>query len=254
LERRSFFLYGSWGVLLIALGTTIQAEALASIPKEHSDLRSAPQQAVKSLRPLSTEEIEVLQSIEDLRARLAMRPDDPGLRGWRAWLYYLGMDYDSAIADMWFVLRDDPELLEARTFLAQVYLEKADVLYLKEEGSQRVWQLNELAIGELERVLAKTPGDQEATQLLAEAYNNKAYFLYLRRQDLPLALDLIDRAISLHAAQTFYLGTKAEVLYALGRSREALPHIRRALKDYPNEPELLKDLEMIRSSLSAQLR
>ena len=207
---------------------------------------------MKSLRPLSTQEIEVLQTIEDLRAQLAMRPDDPGLRGWRAWLYYLGMDYDSAIADMWFVLRDDPELLEARTFLAQVYLEKADVLYLKEQGSQRVWQLNELAIGELERVLAKTPGDQEATQLLAEAYNDKAYFLYLRRADLPLALSLVNRAIDLHETQTFYLGTKAEVLYALGRSREALPHIQRALKDYPNEPELLKDLEMIKSTLSAK--
>ena len=245
---------GNWSVLLVALGTAVQTEALASVPKEHGGSRITLQQAVKSLRPLSTEEIEVLQTIEDLRARLTVRPDDPGLRGWRAWLYYLGMDYDSAIADMWFVLRDAPDLLEARTFLGKVYLEKAEVLYLKEQGSPRVWQLNELAIAELERVRTTAPDDEEASHLLAQAFNDKAYFLYLRRQDLPLALDLINKAIGLHAAETFYLGTKAEVLYALGRSREALPHIRRALKDYPDEPELLKDLEMIKSFLSAKSR
>ncbi len=236
----------------MAFGIAVQAETCASVPKQDDSLRLTARQAMKSLRPLSTEEMEVLQTLEDLRAQLAMRPDDPGLRGWRAWYYYLGMDYDSAIADIWFVLRDDPNLLEARTFLAQVYLEKADVLYLKRQDSSMVWQLNELAIGELKHVLAKIPDDQEATRLLAEAYNDKAYFLYLRRQDLSFALDLIDKAIALHSTQTFYLGTKAEVLYALGRPKDALPHILRALKDYPNEPELLNDLKLIKSSLSIE--
>ena len=236
----------------MALGVASQAGALASIHEERGGPRITPEQAMKSLRPLSTEEIEMLQTIEHLRAQLAMRPDAPGLRGRRAWLYYLGKEYDSAIADLWFVLRDAPELLGAHAFLAQVYLEKVDVLYFKEQDIPKAWDFNELAIAELERVLATKPDDQEAAQSLAEAYNAKAYFLYLRRQDLPLALDLINKAIGLQAAETFYLGTKAEILYALGRPKEALSHIRRALKDYPNEPELLKDLEMIQSSLSGK--
>jgi len=245
---------GIWGLLMMTLGLTSYATASATVQDVHDNSRKLLRSAVKDLRTLSTEEIEVLETIEHLRAKLAKRPNHPGLRGWRAWLYYLGMEYDSAIADMWFVLRDNPELWEARTFLGQVYLEKADGLYFKEQDTSRAWQFNELAITELERVLAKVPNDQEATRLLAEAYNDKAYFLYLRRQDLPLALTLVNKAITLHKEQTFYLGTKAEVLYALGRPKEALPHIRRALKDYPNEPELLKDLEMIKSSLSAKSR
>ena len=112
---------GNVGVLLMALGIATQAEALASIPKERDDSRITPQQAVKSLRPLSTEEIEVLQTLEDLRARLAVRPDDPGLRGWRAWLYYLGMDYDSAIADIWKVREEgDFEFVNSHEKVAAV--------------------------------------------------------------------------------------------------------------------------------------
>ena len=233
-----------------ALGMAGPAAASLVGSGERDELLQPVRQPKEQLEPLSTDELEILDAIAQLREELARRPDDPGLRGQRAWFYYQGRDYDSAIADLWFVLREDPNLWAARTLLAQVYLEKSDVLCLKDPNSPKAWPLNELAIDELERVLAHTPGESTATELLAQAYNDRAYFLYVRRQDLPLALTLIDQAMALQANESFYAGTKAEVLQAMGRSKEALPYIWRALKDYPNEPELLHDLEAIQSSLS----
>ena len=236
-----------WIFLVLTLTAASPVSASPSISNQNTRSPRLP-------KTLNTGTIEVLHTIESLRERLEISPEDSGLRAWRAWLYYLGMQYDSAIADMWFVLREEPENWAARTFLAGVYLEKVDVLFFKERDSPRIWEFTELAIGELKQVLAKTPDDREAAQLLAQAYNSKAYILYLRRQNLPLALELINKAIALHKAETFYLSTKAEVLYALGRPKEALFHLKRALKDYPDEPELLNDLKLIQAALATKPR
>ena len=191
---------GLFGCAVAALGLAGAAAASPSILKGRGASTQRIQGAAEILQTLSTRDIEVLETREHLRAALAIRPDDPGLRG------------------------------------------------------ERAWRFNELAIEELERVLATTPDNEGAAQLLAEAYNDKAYFLYLRRQDLPLALKLINKAIALQESESYFLSTKAEVLYALGRPREALPHIRRALRDYPDEPELLHDLKMIQSAISTARR
>ena len=235
----------AWSFLVLTLTVASPALASPSISDRYTRAPRLPQ-------TLNTDQIEVLHTLEYLREHLAISPDDLGLRGWRAWLYYLGMQYDSAIADLWFVLHEDPENWEARTFLGQVYLEKADVLYLKKADASQVMRFTELAVGEFKQALGKVPDDQVTAQFLARAYNDKAYYLYLRRQDLPLALELIDKAIALHEAETFYLSTKAEVLYALGRPKEALFHLKRALKDYPDEPELLQDLKLIEAALSTR--
>ena len=235
-------------VLIVAAATP--PLAFANLYDESRDPRAIPRKLVEGLPTLTADEIDAIGSIDELRRELDLTPDEPDLLGWRAWVYYMGGELDSAIADLWSVLHDDPEMEDARVLLGEIYLEKTDRLYEDEDDSPRVWQFNELAILELERVWNEAPEDPQAAELLSEAYNNKAYFLYLRDEQLPEALRLVDKAISLHAENTIYYGTKAEVLYALGRSEEALFHLRLALKDFPEEPELLRDLEMIQTSLS----
>ena len=108
------------------------------------------------------------------------------------------------------------------------------------------------AIRDLEFVVRREPRHQDAAATLALAYNNKAYLLYKEGRDFVAALAFIERAIALDPRETFYLGTKAEVLYQLGRYEEALRNVSRALRDYPDHSEMRADLERVKAALARQ--
>ena len=238
-------------LLIVLCGWAVDASASRAIPDERGLRRKQMTQA-QALPLYSAEALELLENLRQLKRNLGRFPDDPGLHGWRAWFYSAAGDYDSSIADLLYLLHYHPEDRDSRLFLGQTYLDKADAVNGKEGSTPRVWAFIDLAVGELEQVHAARPDDAGAAQALAVACNNQAYHLYRRRQELDRALGLINRAIRLQPQETFYLSTKAEVLYALGRHREALSHIHRALRDYPDVPEIVEDLRLIQAALKSQ--
>lgn len=162
-----------------------------------------PSSLWKHVSPLTTDQIELTETIQYLRERLPGDPDNVELRWWKGWCYRQLEEYDSAIPELEFVLHHDPE-------------------------------------------------DAEARHLLGEVYNNKAYILYQQGGNPALALVLIEKAITLDPDEPLYLGTKGEVLYRLGRHREALKCIKRALRDYPDHPEMLEDLKRVKTAMGVR--
>lgn len=107
----------------------------------------------------------------------------------------------------------------------------------------------EAAVERLQALRERGVDNPLVRKLLADAWNEWSYDLYTQGVQLDLALELIDRAITIEPKNTFLLGTKAEVLYRLGLYEEALPLIERALEDYPGHSEMRRDLARIRAAL-----
>ena len=106
----------------------------------------------------------------------------------------------------------------------------------------------DLAISELEALLYEHPKDSRTVELLAAAYHWKAT-LRLRSGDAASASSLIERALALVPGEPYFLSMKAEVLSKMGRHRGALRYMREALKQYPDDAEMLHQYEEIKTAL-----
>lgn len=69
--------------------------------------------------------------------------------------------------------------------------------------------------------------------------NNYAYYLALQELQLEKALRMSQRTIEAEPDNSYYLDTYAWILHLLGRDREALPYIQRAVKNDPSETNQL---------------
>ena len=85
---------------------------------------------------------------------------------------------------------------------------------------------------------------------LASSYNGKAYAIYLSGKSLEQGLELIEKAIRLVPNDGIFLGTKAELLYKMGRYEEAHRYIKQALELEPGHEEMKQDLVMIEEALN----
>ncbi|MBF0385652.1 MAG: tetratricopeptide repeat protein [Candidatus Omnitrophica bacterium] len=108
------------------------------------------------------------------------------------------------------------------------------------------------AIEKLEFALEGGLEDIQVVNLLTEAYNNQAYSLYKEGKDLEKGLVLIDKALKMSPYNGILIGTKAELLYKLGRYNEAFTMIKRALQLEPDNAELRDDYNRILSSLQSK--
>ncbi len=106
------------------------------------------------------------------------------------------------------------------------------------------------AIEKLEYAYKNGLDDDDLKETLARAYNNKAYALYQAGNNLDEGLSLIDKAIQLLPGSGIILGTKAELLYKLGRYEEAHKYITRALELEPEYEEMKQDLVRIEEALN----
>ncbi|MFH1093717.1 MAG: tetratricopeptide repeat protein [Candidatus Omnitrophota bacterium] len=113
-------------------------------------------------------------------------------------------------------------------------------------------QEEDKAIALLEKVMSLGMNDETVTDALALAYNNKAYDLYEKGEDLEKGISLIDQALIFSPEDGIILGTKAELLYKLGRYEQAHEYIKKAIALEPGEPEMQQDLENIEKALEAK--
>lgn len=102
------------------------------------------------------------------------------------------------------------------------------------------------AIEKLEYAYANNSDADQIKESLAFAYNGKAYGLYKANEKLEQGLKLINKAIELKPNDGILLGTKAELLYKMGKYAEALELIKRALDLEPNHEEMKRDFQMRR--------
>ncbi len=100
------------------------------------------------------------------------------------------------------------------------------------------------------RMLGNT--SENLSRMLASTYNNLAYETYLGAENMEEGLDLVEKALAMVPEEAVFLGTKAEILYKMGRLEEAYAVIRRAVGKEPANPELKRDLEMIQEALQKQ--
>ena len=105
------------------------------------------------------------------------------------------------------------------------------------------------AIKKLEYVYNKDPKNKDFRDSLASAYNQKAYFLYKSGKDLNYGIKLINKAMEIKPNDGIILSTKAELLYKLGRYREAYKYIKKSIKLIPDEDEIKRDFKMIKDAL-----
>lgn len=105
------------------------------------------------------------------------------------------------------------------------------------------------AIEKFEFALTNGLKGEPLIRLLALSYNNKAYAIYQSGENLDQGLELIDKAIELIPDDGIILGTKAEILYKLGKYQEAHKYIKQALELEPRHEEMKQDLVMIEEAL-----
>jgi tetratricopeptide (TPR) repeat protein len=86
-------------------------------------------------------------------------------------------------------------------------------------------------------------------ETLAFAYNNRAYEIYQSGENLQQGMKMIRKAESLVPNNGIIIGTKAELLYKLGRYEQAHEYIQQALKLEPGHKEMLQDKIMIEKAL-----
>ena len=108
---------------------------------------------------------------------------------------------------------------------------------------------NDKAIEKLEYAYAHGLDGDPLKEDLAMAYNNKAYSLYQSGANLDQGMSLIDKAIELMPNNGIILGTKAELLYKMGKYAEAQKYIKMALDLEPNHEEMKQDFKMIEAAL-----
>ena len=85
---------------------------------------------------------------------------------------------------------------------------------------------------------------------LAFAYNGKSYSLYKEDKELERGLELINKAIGFEPNNGYILGTKAELLYKMGKYKEAHKYIKQALELEPGHEEMEQDLVLIEEALN----
>ncbi len=122
---------------------------------------------------------------------------------------------------------------------AELRREKGFCLYVLDE--------TDLAISELEALLYEHPQNSRTAELLAAVYHWKAT-LRLKAGDAGSASSLIERALALVPGEPYFLSTKADVLSKMGRHEEALRYMRRALRGYPNDAEILHQYEKVKEA------
>ena len=105
------------------------------------------------------------------------------------------------------------------------------------------------AIEKLEYAYSRNPENEKFKNDLAAAYNNKAYFLYKSGENLDYGIKLINKAIKIKPDDGIILSTKAELLYKLGKYKEAYEYIKRGKKLLPDEDEIKHDFKMIKDAL-----
>lgn len=106
------------------------------------------------------------------------------------------------------------------------------------------------AIEKMEYAFAKGLDGDPLKENLAWSYNNKAYALYQAGNNLDEGLRLIDKAIELLPGNGIILGTKAELLYKIGKYDDAHKYIKQALELAPGHAEMEQDLSMIEEALN----
>jgi tetratricopeptide (TPR) repeat protein len=110
---------------------------------------------------------------------------------------------------------------------------------------------NDLAIENLEYAL-ENEDNEKTRMLLATAYNNKAYGFYKKGKNLKEGLELVEKALFIEPESGFFLSTKAELLYKLGRYEEAYKYIKRGIALEPDYLEIQQDFKMIEEAVNKQ--
>ncbi len=105
------------------------------------------------------------------------------------------------------------------------------------------------AIKKLEYARGKRPEDENIKSSLARAYNGEAYLLYKAGRNLDYGIRLVNKAIKMAPDDGIILSTKAELLYKLGRYKEAYNYIKKSRKLAPDEKEIKQDFKMIKDAL-----
>jgi len=109
----------------------------------------------------------------------------------------------------------------------------------------------EKAIEKLEYAYDNGLQDEPLTRILAMSYNNIAYDIYESGENLEEGLRLIGKAVILKPDDGIILGTKAELLYKLGKYETAHFYIKKALELEPDHEEMNQDLIKIKEALAS---
>lgn len=138
---------------------------------------------------------------------------------------------DAYLLEAELLLRKDrgPEALEAYARGLQIFEDDPELLYARALSYERLDQID-AAEADLRRVIELDPEN-------ADALNALGYTLADRTARYQEALELIQRALKLKPDTPAIIDSLGWVLYRLGRTQEALPHLRRAF-------ELQRDAEV----------
>jgi len=127
---------------------------------------------------------------------------------------------------------DEPDSPRARFHLGA---------FLEQEGRF------DAALAELDRSLEIDPGS-------AEVLNYVGYSLADRDRDLPRALDLVERALTVEPYKGEFLDSLGWVYYRMGRYDDARRALERATRELPNDPTILEHLGDVHVRLDAPER
>jgi len=108
---------------------------------------------------------------------------------------------------------------------------------------QYQFNYNNLDYFQKEALLIKTI---EGHENFAPAYNDLAWLYAKEEKNLDEALALIDVALSFDSEQFAYIDTKSEVLYKMGRIKEAIEIGEGLVDKYPNDEYAKEQLEKFR--------
>lgn len=130
------------------------------------------------------------------------------------------------------------------TFLADAYLRFGDEAKARGDSLQARREYGR-AVSILREAIARRPESPEV-------YNALAWAFAIRRMNLEEALELAMRAHKLAPEDPNIMDTVAEVLYGLGRYREAVEWETQALQRAPNDAFFRRQLEKFRRALEGK--
>lgn len=113
------------------------------------------------------------------------------------------------------------------------------------------YQLNYYRISDLEKEMRLVRSIDEYPEF-APAYNDLAWLYAEQGIHLDRALELIDRALLKEPDSYAFLDTRAEVLFKMGRVREAVRIEEQLQKKYPNDKYLKDQVQKFRKALEDQ--
>ena len=90
------------------------------------------------------------------------------------------------------------------------------------------------AISKLEYAFDRGLNDQSVIDMLMNSYNNKAVSCYTKKKDFKKGLELVDKALQFNPNAEFPLSTKAELLFKMGRTKEAEEYIQKIIAVKPD--------------------